>query len=104
MRLPPHALVAAAGLVIACGRTKLSAPVVRLGPPADTVASSYTEVSEGVWLGRDRWAVLAPPDQAVGVADFAVRKVAPLAGTTSKELRSPSTLFRAGDTLYVSDW
>src|SRR5438093_147995 len=44
MRLPPQALAAAAGLIIACG-PKVSAPVVRLGPPADTVASSYSEVS-----------------------------------------------------------
>ena len=103
MRLAPYALPAATGLVIACGQ-KASAPVVRLGTAADTVPSSYAEVSEGVWLGGDRWAVLAPVDQAVGVVDFAARKVAPLAGASSKELRNPSALFRAGDTLYVSDW
>ena len=105
MRLPPHALAAATGLVIACTGPKVSAPVVRLGTPADTVTSPYTEVSEGVWLGGDRWAVLAPADQAVGVVDFAVKKVKPLGGAASKkELRNPSALFRAGDTLYVSDW
>jgi hypothetical protein len=104
MRLAPYALPAATGLVIACGGQKASAPVVRLGTAADTVASSYAEVSEGVWLGGDRWAVLAPADQAVGVVDFVARKVAPLAGANGKELRNPSTLFRAGDTLYVSDW
>jgi hypothetical protein len=104
MRLPPCALSAAAGLVIACGGQKASAPVTRLDTAADAVASSFAEVSEGVWLGADRWAVLAPGDQAVGVVDFAARKVVPLGGASGKELQNPSTLFRAGDTLYVSDW
>jgi hypothetical protein len=104
MRLAPHALPAAAGLVIACGGQKASAPVVRLGGAGDTVASSYGEVSQGVWLGGDRWAVLAPADQAVAVVDFARRKIGQLGGANGKESRNPSTLFRAGDTLYVSDW
>jgi hypothetical protein len=104
MRLAPHALPLAAGLVIACGGQKASAPVIRLGSAGDTVASAYGEVSQGVWLGGDRWAVLAPADQVVGVVDFASRKVEPLGGTRGKELRNPSVLFRAGDTLYVGDW
>jgi hypothetical protein len=104
MRLPPCAHAAAAGLVIACGGQKASAPVTRLDTAANALASSFTEVSEGVWLGADRWAVLAPGDQAVGVVDFAARKVVPLEGASRKELQNPSTLFRAGDTLYVSDW
>ncbi len=104
MRLAPHALSAAAGLSIACGGQKAPAPVVRLGTAADTVASSYGEVTQSVWLGGDRWAVLAPADQTVGVVDFARRKVEPLGGARGKELRNPSALFRAGDTLYVDDW
>jgi hypothetical protein len=104
MRLASNVLPAAAGLFIACGGQKASTPVVRLGTPADTVVSSYTEVSEGVWLGGDRWTVLAPADQAVGVVNIAVREVKPLGGASGKELRNPSALFRAGDTLYVSDW
>jgi hypothetical protein len=104
MRLAPYALPAATGLAIACGGQKSPAPVVRLGGAADTVASSYAELPEGIWLGADRWAVLAAADQAVGIVDFASRKVAPLGGAGGKELRNPSTLFRAGDTLYVGDW
>jgi hypothetical protein len=104
MRLAPYALPAAAGVAIACGGRKAPAPVVRLDTAADTVVSSYTDVPEGVWLGGDRWAVLAPADQAVGVVDFASRKVVPLGGASGKQLRNPSTLFRAGDTLYVGDW
>ena len=104
MRLAPHALPAAAGLIIACGGQKAPAPVVRLGSTADTVTSSYGEVTQGVWLGGRRWAVLAPADQAVGVVDFASRKIKTLGGVRGKEIRNPSTLFRAGDTLYVGDW
>ena len=48
--------------------------------------------------------MLAPADERVVVADFGPRSVAPLgAGKAAKELRNPSTLFRAGDTLYVQD-
>ncbi|MFL5514887.1 MAG: hypothetical protein ACJ8DJ_01945, partial [Gemmatimonadales bacterium] len=104
MRLAPYALPAATGLAIACGGPKAHAPVVRLGGVVDTVASSYTEVPEGIWLGGDRWAVLAPADQAVGIVDFGSRRVEPLGGAGGNELRNPSTLFRAGDTLYVGDW
>ena len=56
------------------------------------------------WLGGSRWAVLAPADNAVAIADFGAKALTPLGGRSSKALRNPSNLFVSGDTLYVGDW
>lgn len=105
MRAPPHALLATALLTTACGEKPAPAPVVTLSPARDTIQTEFTDLTSGAWLGGSRWAVLAPPDEHVGVADVGTRKLAELAvGKAAKELKNPSTLFRAGDTLYVGDW
>jgi hypothetical protein len=57
-----------------------------------------------VWLGGNRWAVLAPTDDAAAIADFGTKALDPLGGRSSRALRNPSNLFVAGDTLYVGDW
>jgi hypothetical protein len=104
MRAPPQAFLAAL-LMAGCGEQAPPAPVVTLGPARDTVQTALSEVTTGTWLGGTRWAVLAPPDERVLMADFGSRSAAPLgAGVAAKQLRNPSTLFRAGDTLYVGDW
>jgi hypothetical protein len=104
MRAPPQAFLAAV-LLAGCGEKAAPAPVVTLGPARDTVQTTLSDVTTGAWLGGARWAVLAPPDERVAVADFGARAVSPLAaGPAAKELRNPATLFRAGDTLYVGDW
>ena len=61
-------------------------------------------MTDAVWLGGDRWAVIAPSNEAVGIVDFSNRRYRPLGGDRSKQVRNPSTIFRAGDTLYVGDW
>jgi hypothetical protein len=104
MRVHPHAILAAAALVAACGEKSPPAPVVTLGPAADTLSTALSEVTSGAWLGEDRWALLSAPDERVTIADVARRTTAPLGGSAGKELRNPSTLFRSGDTIYVGDW
>ena len=104
MRVHPHALLATAFAAAACGEKAAPAPVVTLGPAADTIVTGLAEVTAGAWLGGDRWAVLAPAEEQVVIADGAGRAATPLGGRGGKELRNPSTLFRAGDTLYVGDW
>jgi len=105
MRAPPHAIVAITLLIMACGEKPAPAPVVTLSPARDTIPTEFTDVTTGAWLGGSRWAVLAPPDEHVGLADAGTRKLGELAsGKAAKELRNPSTLFRAADTLYVGDW
>lgn len=91
-------------LLIACGPSKPSAVIVDLTPTGDTLLAPYGEVTEGAWLGGNRWAVLGQPEEAVAVVDFSRRSVTPLAGRTPGELRSPSTLFFVQDTLYIGDW
>jgi hypothetical protein len=78
--------------------------VTELRPSADTVTTGYAEIAGGVWLGGDRWAVVAPLDVTVGLVEPRSRRVAPLGGEGSRELRNPAHVFLAGDTLHVSDW
>jgi len=106
MRAHPHALLTAAAiLAAACGEKQAPAPVMTLGPAADTLPTALSDITAGAWLGGRRWAVLAPPDGRVEIADVGAHSLTPLArATAAKELRNPSTLFRAGDTLYVGDW
>jgi hypothetical protein len=90
------------GFLAACGASKPAAPVVTLTAAGDTVVAPYSDVAEATWLGGDRWAVVAPSDEAVGIVDFAGRTVTPLGGR--KEFRNPSSVFFGEDTLYVGDW
>ena len=89
-------------MLAACSEAKPPAPPVKLVPAAgDTVSTNFAAVTDAVWLGGDRWAIIAPSNEAVGIADFSAHRYRPLAGQRSKELRNPATIFRAGDTLYV---
>jgi hypothetical protein len=101
----PHAIIAAAALLAAaCGEKRTPPPIVTLGPAADSLPTALSEVTAGTWLGGTRWALLAAPDEQVVLADLGTRQVTPLGAGPDKELRNPSTLFRAGDSLYVGDW
>lgn len=97
-------LLSVAGVLAGCGPPKPAAPVVELAPAGDTLRTAYSEVTEAAWLGGNRWAVLAPAEDAVGIADFASRTMVPLGGAKSTDLRNPSSLFVSGDTLYLGDW
>jgi hypothetical protein len=92
-----------AGLLAACGASK-PAPVIDLAAAGDTVVTPYSEITEGAWLEDNRWAVLAPSNNAAAIVDFTRRNTGPLGGPRSREVRNPSGLFRSGDTLYVADW
>jgi hypothetical protein len=93
-----------AGLLAACGASKPAAPVVELAAQGDTVLTPYADVTEAAWLGGNRWALVAPSNDAAAVVDFTRRTTTPLSGGKSRELRNPSSLFAADDTLYVGDW
>jgi hypothetical protein len=91
-------------LLAACGDPTPPAPVVELRADPDTVSTGYAEVVDAVWLGGDRWAVVAPLDVTVGLVDFETRKVTPLRGDGTKEIRNPSSVFLTRESLYVGDW
>ena len=94
----------AAGLLLACGDPKPPAPVVELHPTGDTLTTRDSDVTGAAYLGGDRWAVLAAPNEAAGIGDFSKRRITPLGRTRSDDLRNPTTMFAAGDSLYVGDW
>jgi hypothetical protein len=91
-------------LLAACGDPAPRAPTLELNAGPDTVSTGYAEIADAVWLGGDRWAVVAPLDVTVGLVSLGARKVTPLGGEDSREIRNPSTVFVAHDTLYVGDW
>ncbi|HEU5303538.1 MAG TPA: hypothetical protein VFU40_02735 [Gemmatimonadales bacterium] len=87
-----------------CKAAKPKMPAVGLRPAGDTVSTNFAAVTEAVPLGGNRWAVIAPSNESVGIVDFGQRRFRRLGGPGSKDVRNPSTLFVAGDTLYVGDW
>ena len=91
-------------LLAACGDPSPPAPTVELSAGPDTVSTGYAEIVDAEWLGGNRWAVVAPLDVTVGVVDIGERQVAKLGGEGTKEIRNPSIVFVAEDTLYVGDW
>jgi hypothetical protein len=78
--------------------------MTELPPGSDTVRSSYGEISEGVWLGGNRWAVLAVPDEAVAIVDFGRGSARAIGAGNPRVVRNPSNIFVAADTLYIGDW
>jgi hypothetical protein len=92
------------GLLAACGAAKHDPPVVQLTVAGDTLPSSYGEVTAAAWLGGNRWAIVAPEDNASAIADFGSKAITPLGGRSAKALQNPSGLFVSADTLYVADW
>ena len=88
-----------------CGEKAPPPPVVTLAPPPDTVSTTLSEVTSGAWLGGTAGRSWRRPTSGGGrrlrhqrSVDAARRRPA------ARSLRNPSTLFRAGDTLYVGDW
>jgi hypothetical protein len=97
----PGTVLLLAGLFVACDDPD-QATIVEVTVAGDTLLTSYGEVAEALWLGNRRWAVLARPEETVAIADFdrkATRRVG-----ADEQLRNPSTIFFAEDTLYVGDW
>jgi hypothetical protein len=90
----------------ACGPGRSEVPVAELVPTGDTILLPYADVAAAAWLGGEggRWVVVAPQDRAVSVADFGRRSVRPFGSTARRAFEQPYDLFRAGDSIYVSDW
>ncbi|HXW97726.1 MAG TPA: hypothetical protein VEI47_09080 [Gemmatimonadales bacterium] len=98
------ALLVGLAAMAACGRPGAPANIIRLTTPLDTVITPYGEITDAVWLGGQRWAVIAPQDRALAVADFGRRALSRFGGAMAKEIAQPFHLFRAGDSVYVADW
>jgi hypothetical protein len=96
--------ILSAGLLFACGRPKPPPLVVELPTTGDTVNTHDSDVTGAVWLGGERWAVLAAPNESAAIADFATGSMRRLGGRGADSLRSPTTLFVAGDSLFIGDW
>lgn len=91
-------------LVAACASPPPPPEPVDLAPATDSVVTPWTDVSDAVWLGERRWAVIAPGHAELAVADFADGSLEPLAGARKDSFRQPYAIFRALDSLHVADW
>jgi hypothetical protein len=100
----PFQLLLSAALFGACGDARPDAPVVELGTSGDTVTTHDSDVTGAAWLGGDRWALLAAPNETAAIADFSTGKISRLGAGRTRDLRNPTTLFVAADSLYVGDW
>ena len=97
-------LLLGATLLAGCADAESDAPIARLPASGDTVTTNDSDVTGAAWLGGDRWAVLAAPNETAAIADFSARKISRLGAGRTGELRNPTTLFVAGESLYVGDW
>jgi len=91
-------------LLAACGASHPNARVLELAVSGDTVVVPYGDITEAAWLGEEGWAVIAPAEESVGIVDVRRRASTPVSGRASRELRNPSNVFVAEDTLYIGDW
>src|SRR5437667_11134706 len=89
MRAYPHVFVAAAALVAACGEKRPPAPIVTVGPTADTLGTTLSEVTSGVWLGDDRWALLSAPDGRSPLPTWADTRRRSSAGAPARSCATP---------------
>lgn len=105
MRTVPLALWLAPFLS-ACAQQAAIPPTEDLVAPGDSITTAFTDVSEALWLGARRWAVLAPGEVAVRVADFSDGTMASLPGARGRDgvFQQPYAIFRALDSLHVADW
>jgi hypothetical protein len=99
-----YLLATLSAALLACGNPKQSAPVIQLLPGGDTLTTHDSDVTGAAYLGGDRWAVLAVPNETAGIGDFSTGKIRTLGGGKPSDLRNPATMFVAGDSLYVGDW
>jgi len=98
--------LAALALVLAgCGPGRAKAPPFEvLSLAADTIVAPWTLIPSAAWLGAGRWVLVAGDFDAVAIADFQQKTLAPLGGEKQKAYLHPATVFSVGDTAYVSDW
>ncbi len=98
-------LLCLVALCLACGnRQATEVPMTVLGAPADSTALPYSYISDAVHLGGDRWAFVAPTERAAVVADLSSDSFQVLGGPRPTQYQEPYAIFRAGDSLYISDW
>ena len=99
----PRSLASIAAPFFAACTNAATPPSTTLAIAGDTLRVPFSEITAGVWLGGDRFAVVAPADDAVATLDFGAKAVRMLGGGTA-EIEHPSAIFALADTLFVADW
>jgi hypothetical protein len=98
-----RSLIFLAAACLGCeGRREI--PVTSLGSPVDSLSLPYSYVSDAVHLTGNRWAFVAPNEHIAVIADLDTDSFTVLGGAQHREYQEPFAVFRAGDSLYLSDW
>jgi len=101
----PSRLLAIALITTGCGPSNAKAPIAVLPPGTDPIVSPVGEATDAVWLGGQRWVIIAPQDKAVSLVDFAGRTIGPFGGARgAREYQQPFHIFRTGDSVAIDDW
>jgi hypothetical protein len=97
------ALVALA--LAACGGEPPPPPPVFVADSvADTLVVPVVDVATAVPRSDGSWALLAPMEGEIHVADFAADTVTLHAGISKEEVPGATALMHVGDTIVVGDW
>ena len=101
IRTAPLVLCLVLPFVPACTEQAAIPPIEDIAAPGDSIVTTFTDVTDALWLGARRWAVLAPGEVAVRVADFADGTMALLPGARGRDgvFQQPYAIFRALDSL-----
>ena len=86
-----------------CGESAPPPPVIEPRPTGRHDRDRVRRDPHAAWLGGDRWAVVAPLDVTVALADFTDPPLDSSRPDPAK-IKNPAQVFVAGDTLYVGDW
>jgi hypothetical protein len=97
---------AAALWLVACAAPPPPPPVYASepAPGSDSLIVPVVSLTRALPDSAGRWVVLAPTEGKVLVADFSTGRAVPFPGITKADVPEASTLFRAGDTVFVGDW
>jgi len=87
-----------------CGKPVASPTEETLALASDTLEAEWAELPAAAPVSGGRWVVVSAPWDAVVIADFRAKTLAPLGGPEQKSYLHPFMVFAAGDSIYLADW
>ena len=99
-----HAHLAVLLLSAAACSSPQPAPVIVVAPTTDTLVVPAVAVTTVAARSDGKWALLAPLDDQLFLADFGGKRVRLFPGITKADVPHPVTLIAVGDSIVVGDW
>lgn len=102
--MPKRPLLIGLGLLVACDGAPREPPAIPLGIATDTLQLPYSYLGDAIWLGDQRWALVASNEHDAVLLDLAADSAFPIGGKRHPQYAEPFTIFRSGDSLFLGDW